>query len=92
MLAEVLDRHILDRGEVRIAGVVDDHVQSPEHLHRHLYCGLRSGVVRHIEPHRANLIAVLGDEIVELLRATRGRDELMAYFEHRLGDRAAETA
>ena len=85
--AEVLGGDVLDRGEVGVAGVVDDDVEAAERLDRRPHGGLGGGRVGDVEGHLAEPVAVRVDEVVEQLGVSRGGDERMAGFEDRLGDR-----
>ena len=90
--AEVVGVDVLDRGEVRVAGVVDDDVDAAEALAAGGDRGLRGGGVGDVEGEGEDLVGVGGDEVVELLGPAGGGDELVAGVEDGLGDRAAEAA
>ena len=83
---------VLDRGEVGVAGVVDDDVEAAEALAPGGDRGLGGGRVGDVEGEGEDPVGVGGDEVVERLGVAGGGDELVAGVEHGLGDRAAEAA
>jgi hypothetical protein len=64
----------LDRCDVRVAGVVDDNVDSAEPRQSGLERGLSCGV-GDVELDGEDLPAVLIDKVVELRGRARGRDD-----------------
>jgi hypothetical protein len=80
--AEVVLIHLLDRGAVGVAGVVDDHVECPERVDGRLYRGLRGHGIGDIERGRPTTIAEPGEQIGQLLRAPGGRQHSVAALQN----------
>ncbi len=83
---------LLDRGAVRVAGVVRDHVEAAELVESGPYGGPTRGCVGDVQSDRADLIAVLVDQVVELIGFAGGGDDPVAGGQDRFGEGAAEAA
>ena len=92
LVAERLVAHVLERGEVGVAGVVDDDVEPAERVERGLHRGGRLGGHGDVVGDGAHAIAVCRDQILEDLGAARGGEHAITAFERGLDDVAAETA
>jgi hypothetical protein len=90
--AEVGRIGLLDRRAVGVTRVVDDDVEPAERLHRGPDRELRGLRVGDVERDRAQPVAVAVDEVGELLRSPRGRDDPIALRERRQRDLPAEPA
>jgi hypothetical protein len=88
--AENLDRRVLQRHPVALAGVVDHDVEATERGRAVLDGALRRGGVGDVELLDVNGLAVLGGEVIEIARIPRCRDHAVAGGERLLGDLAAE--
>jgi hypothetical protein len=84
--AEVVVGGLLDGRDVGVAGVVHDHIEGSERVDRHLDSRARGRGVGDVERDRADAIAVLPHEIVELLWAAGSRDHLVPAVERGLGE------
>jgi hypothetical protein len=87
---ELLVGGLLDRSHLRATGVVDEHVDAPEVLHRLLHRGSALPRVGDVERHDVDTL-VLG-EVGERLDPARGRDHPLAARQHGVGDRTTEAA
>jgi hypothetical protein len=90
--AEVLVGEVLDRVDVRVARVVDEHVEAPESVDGGLDRGIGLRAVGHVEGDGARPVGKPVDEIGELVGVARRRNELVACFQDGLGEGAAEAA
>jgi hypothetical protein len=89
---EVPERDVLDRREVGVAGVVDDHVEPPERAERELDGGLGGVRVGDVERDRPDLVAVCHDDVVEVAGLAGAGDEGIAGVEDGERDLPAEAA
>jgi hypothetical protein len=88
--AERLKGDLLDRGEVRVAGVVDHHVDAAEALDGP---GDRVGRLRRVgdvERHGEKLVAVALRDAGQCVCLARGRGDLVAGGQGLFGDGPAE--
>ena len=69
---------VLDGGEVGIAGVVDDDVETAEGVDRQRTAAAGGVVVGDVERERADAVAELGDQVVELFGRRAVASEPMA--------------
>ena len=83
---------VLDRVDVGVAGVVDDDVEPAECRGRDGDGRTSGGRVGDVERDRTHAIAVLRDEIVEILRFARRRHEPMTCGEYGFCQFSTETA
>jgi hypothetical protein len=104
--AEVLDLHRaaapvgaevggvdgLQRRDVGVPGVVYYHVQTAEGVHGGLDRVPGGAGAGHVEGDRADQVAVLADEVLELAGVARGGDELVPGRQDRAGEGAAGAA
>jgi len=80
----------LDRGDVRVAGVVDHDIEAAEALHRSADRGAHGAGVGYVEGERQYLAAVIPGEVAELLGAARRGDDSIACLKRRLDEGTAE--
>jgi hypothetical protein len=92
LIAERLVAHVLDRGEVGVAGVVHDDIEPAERVERGLHGGGRLRGHGDIVGDRAQANAMCREEVLQGLGATRGGDHAISALERGLDDVAAETA
>jgi hypothetical protein len=90
--AKRVERHVLDGGEVGVAGVVDYDVEAAERVNRALHGLVGGRILGDVERDGGDLVAVASDEIVELPGPARGRDYRVPICERSLSDRTTEAA
>ena len=88
--AEVLHGRVLDRGEVPIAGVVDQHIEAAEDVNGQLDGRNRRTLIGDVQRDGAHVVAVTLDQVGELLWIAGGGDQLVASGEYGLGDRPTQ--
>ena len=90
--AEVVERDVLGRVGVGVAGVVDEHVDAAERVDCLGDCARGLFRLRHVERHRADAIAVRVDQRAEIAGLAGRRDDAVPRGERGLDERTAETA
>jgi hypothetical protein len=88
---ERVDRRVLERGQVAVAGVVDDDIDATERLLGLSDHASRRVVVGRVEPEEKRRVAVLVEEVPQPLRVTRRRRHAITCFERDLDERATQT-
>ena len=88
--AEVLNGRVLDRGQVSIAGVVDQHIEPAEHVNGQLDGRDRGTLIGDIQRDGAHVVAVTLNQIGELLWIAGGGDQLVVSGEDALSDRPTQ--
>src|ERR1700682_3602885 len=83
---EVLRTHLLEGRKLSITGIVDQHVQPPEGVHRQLHGGLCCSLIAHFQRHRLHPSDVLLDKGYQLFRPTRSGYHAVPGGQRRLGD------
>ncbi|GAA3311326.1 hypothetical protein GCM10020295_80710 [Streptomyces cinereospinus] len=84
-------RDLFGGADLSGAGIVDEHVDAPEHLQRPLYDRGRSRCVAYIVLNGEEPVPVPRLEPVEPVDPSRGPDHKLAGRECRLGERQAES-
>ncbi|MDX6280463.1 MAG: hypothetical protein QOH03_1534 [Kribbellaceae bacterium] len=87
---ERVDRRVVERGQIAVAGVVDDDIDATERL-----LGLNDRprgrvVVGDVESQDEYCVAVLVDEILQVFRTTRRRHHPITRFQRDLDERATK--
>ena len=90
--AEVGLGGVLDRGHVRVPGVVHQDVQAPERLDGGVDGPPRRGRVGHVQGDEADAVPVRVHEVREGLGAPGGGDQVVARLKDRLGEGTAQAA
>ena len=89
--AEVLLAHLLDRGAIGVPGVVHDHVERAERLHRSLHGRSSGSRVGDVERRRPDAIPEFGDQSVELLGPPGRGQHAVAVLQGGSGELEPET-
>jgi hypothetical protein len=90
--AEVVEVDVLDRADVGVSGVVDQHVEPPEAVDGGADRGAGGLLVGHVERDDGEPVAVLGGEVVQRLGAADAGDDLVTGVEDGADDLPAEAA
>jgi hypothetical protein len=83
---------VLNRPNVPVAGIVDEHIKATESVERGRHGSVCCQPIVHIENDSANLFAVTLPKIFELRWIPRCGDEFVARCKHRFRERSAEAA
>nr|BFF24761.1 hypothetical protein GCM10025732_27260 [Glycomyces mayteni] len=83
---------LLDRPDLRVPGVVDDHVEAAEVRDGRFDGRVHRGLVGDVHGERQDRVAVLLDQLAETLSAPRGGGDAVAAAEGRFGELPAEAA
>jgi hypothetical protein len=67
---------------IAVARIIDDDIETPKRLHRHMHSAIGRSLICHVEGSGANSIAMLLYEVIEAPRIAGGCDELIARCEH----------
>jgi hypothetical protein len=92
LCTEALVGSLLQRTGHRVPGVVDDDIECFEGFDRHLHGVAGRGGVGDVEPDRPHTLAVLVDDVVELVGSAGGGDDMVAVLEYGQGQLLAEAA
>jgi hypothetical protein len=84
-------RHLLERDELAVTRVVDEHIELAERVEREGHGGDAGGFVGYIECGDPERVGKPGLEIVEYLDASRRGNDTVTGRERRFGDIATET-
>jgi hypothetical protein len=77
---------LLEWRNIAEAGVIDDDVQTPERVKCYLHGGQSRAFIRHVKRNRADALAIFFYQVIQSYRVARRGDELIAGFEHSLGN------
>src|ERR1700731_920913 len=83
---EILRTHLLERCNLPVTSIVDEHVQTPEALHRQLHGCLCGGLIAHFQPGGLHPLAVLRHQGRQLFRPTRSGYHAVPCGQRRLDD------
>src|SRR6266446_10668149 len=83
---EVLRTHLLERRKLPITGIVNEHIQPSESVHRQLHRGLCCGLFAHFQRNGLHALAVLRHQRRQFFRPTRSGYHFVTYRQCRLGD------
>src|SRR6267142_814404 len=83
---EILRTHLLEGRKLPITGIVDQHVQPPEGVHRQLHGCLCGGLIAHFQPDGLHPLAILRRQRCPFLRPARPGYHAVTCGQRRLGD------
>src|SRR5216683_206307 len=83
---EVLRTHLLERRKLPITGIVDQHIQPSESVHRQLHGCLCGGLITHFQRNGLHPLAVLHHQRCQFLRPARSGYHAVTCGQRCLGD------
>src|SRR5882762_5047836 len=88
---EILRTHLLEGRNLPITSIVDQHVQTPEAVHRQLHGCLCGGLIAYFQRNGLHTLAILRRQRSQLFRPTRSGYHAVTCGQCRLGDVSSQS-